>query len=94
MPGPVLMFLLTFSPMESYYVPAKWPGIIATPIGAGEPAYLGWARPGLWKLRIKAGGPLRWSGPPSAEASPQAEGAHSFALTVGRVSLTQLKSLS
>lgn len=63
MSGPVLMFLLTSSLTASHYVPAKWSGTVATPIGAGEPGDLGWARPGLQKPHIKAGGasPPEWS---------------------------------
>lgn len=67
------------------------------PTQAGESAYLGWARPGSplsgSHIALNQKGGLQ-RGPLCAGALYQSEGAHSFALTVGRISLTQLQSLS
>lgn len=67
------------------------------PTWAGEPAYLGRARPesllsGSHAVLNQKGD--HQGGPLCAGALYQSEGAHSFALMVGRISLTQLKSLS
>lgn len=64
---------------------------------AAEPAYLAWARPesplsGSHRVLNPKGD--RQGGPLYAGALYQSEGAHSFALMVGQISLTQLKCLS
>lgn len=78
---------------QTINVPAKWPSTY-TSWGISLPGAGKTGKPPLRKSHsIKPEGAVQ-RGPLCAGALYQSEGAHSFALTVGRISLTQLKSLS